>query len=87
MLGVVFNPLEELQDHVQYLIEKARASEDKSMMDGLLASEYPDHMVVSVVLALHYATENKEPITEKNVFDAILFLDKLDTLNLRVAAK
>lgn len=87
MLGAVFNPLEELQDHVQGLIDKARHAEDKTMTDGLIVSEYADHTVVAVVLAMHYATESREPITEKDVFNAILFLDKLDTLNLRVTAK
>lgn len=87
MLGSVFNPLEELQDGIQSLIDKARNSEDKTMMDGIIASEYPDHVVVSTVLAMHYATDNQDPISEKNIFDAILFLDRLDTMNLKVVGK
>lgn len=87
MLGVVFGPLEELQDHIAALIEKAKTSDDKSMTDAMIISEYPTHIVTAVVLAMHYATEDRAPITEAHVFDAILFLDKLDTMNCKVITK
>jgi len=87
VLGVVFGPLEELQDHIAALIEKAKASEDKTMTDAMIVSEYPTHIVTAMVLAMHYATEDRAPITEAHVFDAILVLDKLDTMNCRVVSK
>jgi hypothetical protein len=88
VIGLIFGPYEEIQEAAQAVLDGARAETDKTIVDGIVAAnKYPDHVVVAVALALHYVDNRETPIDEALIFDAICFLDRIDTQNLKVTGK